>query len=114
MSFEPGVGGRFVERSPNGEVFEVGKIHAWEPGSRLTFDWRLRNFRPDETTEVEITFEKISDGTRVTIEHRGWDTLPAAHPARHGLKGQALIDILGLNWADLLTAFRSYSSRRKL
>jgi hypothetical protein len=29
-------------------------------------------------TEVEVRFEPIYGGTRVVLEHRGWDALPPA------------------------------------
>jgi len=41
-AFEPGPNGRFTEILPNGKVFEIGRIRAWEPPSRLVFGWRLR------------------------------------------------------------------------
>ena len=46
-------------------------------------------------------------GTRVTIEHRGWDRVPAGHRARHGLVGPAFAALVGLWWGDLLAALRA-------
>ena len=63
-----------------------------------------------QRTEVEVRFEPAPldtrAGTRVTIEHRGWDALPADHPARHGYTGNAFTSMIGLRWADALTAVR--------
>jgi len=104
LTFEPGVGGRLFEQFDNAEVFEVGKILAWEPGARLVFEWRLRNFGPGQRTEVEVQFEPAEGGTRVTLEHRGWDSLPPDHPARHGLSGSAFQAMIGLWWGEILTS----------
>ena len=35
LSFDGGEGGRFIETLPNGKVFEIGRVRAWEPGRRL-------------------------------------------------------------------------------
>lgn len=107
MRFEPFVGGRFLEEFPDdaGGVFEVGRILVWEPGARLVFGWRGRDFAPGETTEVEVRFEAEGAGTRVTVVHRGWDRLPATHPAKQGLTGPAFTGLVGLRWADHLRAF---------
>jgi activator of HSP90 ATPase len=84
LRFEPGVGGRLVTRLSNGEIFEIGRISVWEPGKRLVFDWRHVSFLPGQSTEVEVLFEPVGEQTRVSIEHRAWDTIPQRHVARHG------------------------------
>ena len=84
LSFEPGPNGRLVTRLANGEVFEIGRILAWEPGKRLMFVWRQASFPPQQSTEVEVLFEPAGEETRVSIEHRAWDTIPQEHAARHG------------------------------
>ena len=76
LAFEPGEGGRFTETAADGEVFEIGRITAWQPGARLAFTWRQASFAPDQVTEVEVRFEPIAGGTRVTLEHRGLERLP--------------------------------------
>ncbi|HLE71205.1 MAG TPA: SRPBCC domain-containing protein [Vicinamibacteria bacterium] len=109
MRFEPGVGGRLVEvyDEAMGDAFEIGRILVWEPGARLVFDWRARNFEPGEKTVVEVRFERADGGTRVTLEHRGWDSIPAGHPVRHGWTGEAFSSLIGLRWADLLVSLRN-------
>ena len=74
MRMEPRVGGRWIEvhDQATGEGFECGRITAWEPGSRLVFLYRDAGHTIDDT-EVEVRFEEIEGGTRVTLEHRGWD-----------------------------------------
>jgi uncharacterized protein YndB with AHSA1/START domain len=88
-------------------VIEAGRVTLWEPPTRLVFDWRNLNFAPDEKTEVEVRFEAIGDGTRVTVEHRG------GHPARHGLLGPAHSRQLGLWWGELMSAMREYTAERR-
>ena len=74
IRIEPGVGGRWIEvyNEATGEGFECGLITVWEPGTRFVFLYRDAGHTIDDT-EVEIRFEAIDDGTRVTLEHRGWD-----------------------------------------
>jgi uncharacterized protein YndB with AHSA1/START domain len=82
--FEPREGGRIFERTPAGDEFDWGQIVVWDPPRRLVYQWHLRQDRAD-ATEVDITFVPEGDRTRVQIEHRGWERLGAAGPARrHG------------------------------
>lgn len=111
MRFEPGVGGRLMEiyDEETCDAYEVGRIRVWEPGRRLLLDWRLPNFAPDEITEVEISFEPVEGGTRVTVEHRGWEALRLDHPARHGLAGDAFRMFRSRLWADHLAAIKRHA-----
>ncbi len=84
LAFEPGTGGRLVTRLTHGEIFEIGRISVWQPGKRLVFAWRPASFSPEQSTEVEVLFEPVGEETRVSIEHRAWDTIPRRHAARHG------------------------------
>ena len=87
LAFEPpgaSGGGRLVERLPNGKTFEVGPIRTWTPGECVVVGWRHATFGPDHATEVEIRFEPVGKETRVTVEHRGWDSVPQEHVDRHG------------------------------
>lgn len=113
MRFEPGAGGRLVEvyDEAAGDLFEVGRVTVWDPPGRLVFHFRMAGFRPDETTEVEVLFERVEDGSQVTVEHRGWDSLPADHPATHGLTGAAFKSVIGLWWGDLLVSLRRGAPR---
>jgi uncharacterized protein YndB with AHSA1/START domain len=103
MAFEEGEGGRrLVERLASGKVFEVGKVRVWEPGEKLVVGWRQAAFTPDMDTEVEVRFEPVDDGTRVTVEHRGWDSVPQAHVARHTFPDGLFLRRHGEWWRDLL------------
>ena len=107
LSFEPlagelGEGGRLVETLANGKVFEIGRILAWEPPERLVFSWRQASFPPDLSTEVEVRFEAVGEETRVSVEHRGFDRVPAGSAARHGFPDALLLQRLAEWWRDLL------------
>jgi uncharacterized protein YndB with AHSA1/START domain len=106
LSFEAGEGGRLIETLPNGKVFEIGRIRAWEPPRRLVFGWRQATFAPDQDTEVEVRFEMLGDQTRVTVEHTGWDSVPQTHVARHRFPATVFLTRHGEWWQTLLEAYR--------
>jgi uncharacterized protein YndB with AHSA1/START domain len=84
LAFERGVNGRLLTRLASGKEVEIGRISIWEPGRRLVFTWRPASFAPDQSTEVEVRFDGVGEETRISIEHRAWDTIPQKHAARHG------------------------------
>jgi uncharacterized glyoxalase superfamily protein PhnB len=63
MRIEPGVDGRVLEiyDDARGDVLELGRITVWEPGSRLAY----RSLVDD--TEVDVRFEAVKGGTRVSV-----------------------------------------------
>ena len=103
LSFEPGVGGRLIETREGGKAFEIGKITAWEPPAKLVFSWRQANFPLDLHTEVEVGFEAVGEETRVSVEHRGFDQVPAG-AARHGFPDEVLLMRLADYWRSQLAA----------
>ena len=109
LAFEPGEGGRFTETLPGGQVFEIGRIRAWEPPSRLVFGWRQATFAPGQDTEVEVRFEPLGGETRVTVEHRGWDSVPAEHVARHRFPDAIFLRRHGEWWQALLASLREHA-----
>ncbi len=102
LRFEPGEGGRLVTSLPNGKALEVGRITAWEPPRRLAFTWRQASFAEGQLTHVEVLFEAVGEETRVSVEHRGWDTVPAEHVARHGFPERIFLQRQGEHWRALL------------
>ena len=80
----------------------------WDPPERVVFEMRGRDFKPGESTEVDVRFESVEQGTRVTVHHTGWETFPADHPVRHGHGEPAFTNMMGVWWADVLTALRGY------
>jgi len=75
---EDRVGGRIYERTPGGLEHDWGEVTVWEPPTRLVYLWHLRR-APADATEVEIRFTIAEGdvGTRVEIEHRGWERIGA-------------------------------------
>jgi uncharacterized protein YndB with AHSA1/START domain len=77
--FETREGGRWYELAEDGSECTVGTMVAWEPPARFVMAWQLTpewKFEPDleRATQVEVTFEPDdAGGTRVTLEHRGFE-----------------------------------------
>ncbi|HEY0136479.1 MAG TPA: SRPBCC domain-containing protein [Nannocystis sp.] len=105
LRMEAGVGGRLLEYG-GVEPVVLGEVLVWDPARRLVLQWR-RGFADGEGTEVEVRFIVEGAGTRVTIEHRGWDRVPEGHRARQGLVGHAFEAATGLWWGDLLVSLRA-------
>ena len=84
LAFEPGARGRLVETYPEGDSFVIGDVRVWEPPHRLVLSWRHASFAPGQETELHVRFERAGRQTKVTVEHFGWDAIPAEHAARHG------------------------------
>ncbi len=80
IRIEPEVGGRFIEAHDleTGDGLEVGRVTAWEPGRRLALTWTQRGWPEGAFTQLEITFEPAGDGTRVRLEHTGFEQVPGA------------------------------------
>jgi uncharacterized protein YndB with AHSA1/START domain len=114
LAFEPGEGGRLTTTLASGKVFEIGKVRAWEPPHRLVFGWRQAAFEPDQDTEVEVRFDEVGDETRVTVEHRGWDSVPAAHVARHGFPNALFLTRHGEWWQRLLASYKADVGRARV
>lgn len=72
--FELAEGGEIFELAENSEKITWGTVLLFEPPSRLIFSWHPG--RDSETAqEVEVRFDSIDSGTRVSLEHRGWEAL---------------------------------------
>ncbi len=106
LAFEGGPGGRLIETRAGGKVFEIGRIRVWEPPARLVFGWRQAAFAADQDTEVEVRFEAVGDETRVTVQHTGWDSVPASHVARHGFPDSIFLTRHGEWWRTLLSSYK--------
>jgi uncharacterized protein YndB with AHSA1/START domain len=100
IRFEPHIGGRLLEvhDRETGEGFAFGKVLVWEPGVRLVFADLVSSEPPNPLTEVEVRFEAVGNGTRVTLEHRGLQTLPPEVAAQKRMYG----------WQTTLRWFEEY------
>ncbi|MDW3220248.1 MAG: SRPBCC domain-containing protein [Acidimicrobiales bacterium] len=67
---------RVVERSLSGEESVWAEVRVWEPPARLVLSWHPGRDH-DDASEVEVNFHADEDGTRVVLEHRGWETFGA-------------------------------------
>lgn len=77
IRFEPGVGGRLVEvhDRATGDGVALAVVVVWQPGERLMF----RDADRESPQEVEVRFDAVETGTRVTLEHRGVRLPAGAH-----------------------------------
>ena len=71
--FDEREGGRVYERAENGEEGDWADVLAWDPPSRFVLRWRVNPERGP--TEIEVRFAPQDGGTRVELEHRGWDEI---------------------------------------
>ena len=85
-----------------GEGYDTGRITAWDPGRRFAFEYRSAYLPPEPLTEVEVRFEPIAAGTRVTLEHRGFEKLPP----------KLFEDWKGRAWKLLVQWFAAWCARR--
>lgn len=81
VDFEPGVGGRIVERTVDGTASIWGTVEVWEPPARIGFTWHPGT-PVDEATRVEVRFHATGSGTTVELIHTGWDARPDSVEAR--------------------------------
>ena len=69
---EPHVGGRFYERTVDGDEHDWGTVTAWEPPGLFACSWHP-GYDPAEAQDLEIRFVPEGDGTRVELVHTGWE-----------------------------------------
>lgn len=60
--------GRFYERAADGTEVQLGHVRRFEPPHRLALDWYPGTGHAHPTF-VEIAFEPIAGGTRITVTH---------------------------------------------
>lgn len=74
MVFEPHEGGRVYEVASDGTEGSWATVLAYEPPDRIVLAWKP-NDEDRPPTEVEVRFTADGDGTRVDLEHRGWERI---------------------------------------
>ena len=94
-------GGRFFERFTDGEEYEVGVVTTYAPPARIVFTWNSREW--DAPTEVEVRFSADRDGTRVELEHRGWE--------RAGARARDVRTRFSGGWDRVLACFVNHGDR---
>jgi uncharacterized protein YndB with AHSA1/START domain len=96
--FEPHAGGRIYERTSDGGEIDWGEIVEWDRPRRLRYLWRIATDEKN-ATDVEIAFTPMPGaGTRVDIEHGGWERL--------GDFGRAWRDANVAGWTGVLPAYQ--------
>jgi uncharacterized protein YndB with AHSA1/START domain len=89
--------GQLVETAKDGRVEVWGKVLDWDPPRRIRLTWRP-GFDPDMAdTEVEVRFTAEDKGTRVDLEHSGWERLENGATSRSNYDG---------GWVGVLEEFR--------
>ncbi len=73
-ALEAWAGGRLLERSAHGGEALWGQVLLIEPGRRLVFTWHPGRL-PASAQEVRVHFVASEGGTRVELEHLGWEAL---------------------------------------
>ena len=68
-----------VETLPDGSTATWGEVQAWQPPVRLSMPWHPGATPGPDQTEVTVTFEPVPEGTRVRLEHSGWERLAPGH-----------------------------------
>jgi uncharacterized protein YndB with AHSA1/START domain len=76
------VGGRIYERFTDGTEYEIGRVAMYEPPHRVSFSWSSPEW--EGPTQVEVRFVADGTGTRVELEHGGWEVGPKAQTAGKG------------------------------
>jgi uncharacterized protein YndB with AHSA1/START domain len=96
---EPLPSGRIFERAADGTEHEWGRVRRWQPPQLLVYSWHLGRDAAT-ATEVEVRFTPDQAGTRVDIEHRGWDAVTTAGGWRERTH---------TNWSLLYPRFADYA-----
>jgi uncharacterized protein YndB with AHSA1/START domain len=80
--FERHAGGRVYEQARDGQECDWATIIVFEPPHRVVLEWKVNPAAPP--TEVEIRFSADGEGTRVELEHRGFEAYPSGGVEEHG------------------------------
>jgi uncharacterized protein YndB with AHSA1/START domain len=67
------------EQSPDGTRHRWGTVEIYEPGHRLRFSWHPGR-ESDSAQWVDVSFEPVGSGSRVTLRHGGWEALGEIAP----------------------------------
>jgi uncharacterized protein YndB with AHSA1/START domain len=71
MTIEGQIGGRFFERYVDGTEYEIGRVTAYAPPTLVAFTWRAPSWQM--ATQVKVSFIAEGHGTRIELEHSGWE-----------------------------------------
>jgi uncharacterized protein YndB with AHSA1/START domain len=71
---DPRRGGLVYEIGPDGDRHAWGTVLAWEPPGLLAFTFHPGR-EPESAGTVEVRFQRSGSGSRVVLEHSGWEIL---------------------------------------
>ena len=96
IRFETGVGGVVVELTAEGGEHVWAEVTEWDPPHRFVLNWHPQ-INPTAASTLEVTFSPVDDGTRVTLEHYGWERFGSeADDLRESYEGGWDIVLAGL------------------
>lgn len=104
IDIEPRTGGRWYERDGEGVECLWGKVLDWDPPRRALLAWQLKgdfSYDPDFVTELEIAFEAVDGGTRVTLTHSDLHKFGAVAPQ--------VVASMNQGWAALLAGYADFA-----
>lgn len=96
------VGGRFYERFLDGTECEIGRVTRCDPPRLIAFTFRSPDW--EAATEVEVRFATAEGGTRVELEHRGFDAGPKMRESGKGFIG---------GWDTVLAQYAGHADTTK-
>ena len=96
-------GGRFYERAPDGTEHAWGRVLEVEHPSRIVMTWHPGRGE-DTAQELELRFEPSGTGTRVLLEHRGFEVF--------GEEAEAKRDMYDGGWPEVVRRFGAAAAAR--
>ncbi len=103
LEFQARTGGSILEHTSDGRTLPWGEVIAWHPPHRVVMAWHPHSL-PEPPTELEVTFTALEGGTRVELEHGGWERVS------EGFR-QAIHEVYVRGWITTLDRFVAASDR---
>ena len=69
-----------IERTADGGEQSWADVIAWDPPHRFVVAWHP-DPEPEAASILEVRFTADTDGTRIDLEHRGWEEFGSEGPA---------------------------------
>lgn len=102
VTLDPVVGGNFLEPwtdDKGKQHITMGRVTAVEPKKRLQLDWQAPGW--EKPTRVEILLSPVHDGTKIYLQHSGWDMFD-------GKDRQQKVDQHAARWGRIIEKYRKY------
>ncbi len=103
VHLEGWIGGRFYERLTDGTEYEIGRVLTYDPPRQVIFTWESQSWQAP--TEVDVRFTADGGGTRVDLEHRGWENI--------GPSGAEIATGYAAGWQEVLGAYAVQANREE-